>query len=120
MQNPFIESVNERLRDELLNETLFSPLDQAGMALAIWRSGYNTSRARSQLGWRTPTEFAKTFPRRGQRCATHQLRAVLHCHTRPPRQIKPPDVTSKWINVGGKINFRKPIRLGSVKLGTDS
>ena len=65
MQNGFIESFNGRLRDELLNETLFSTLDQARMALAIWRADYNNSRPHSQLGWRTPTEFANTFPRRG-------------------------------------------------------
>jgi putative transposase len=65
MQNGFIESFNGRLRDELLNETLFSTLDQARMALATWREDYNNSRPHSQLGWRTPNEFAKTFPRRG-------------------------------------------------------
>ena len=37
MQNGFIERFNGRLRDELLNETLFSTLHQARMALAIWR-----------------------------------------------------------------------------------
>jgi putative transposase len=65
IQNRLIESFKGRLRDELLNETLFSTLDQARMALAIWRVDYNNSRPHSQLGWRTPTEFAKTFPRRG-------------------------------------------------------
>ena len=65
MPNGFIESFNGRLRDELLNETLFSTLDQARMALATWRADYNNSRPHSQLGWRTPTEFAKTFPHRG-------------------------------------------------------
>lgn len=38
MQNGFIESFNGRLRDELLNETLFSSLPQARNALANWRS----------------------------------------------------------------------------------
>ena len=65
MQNGFIESFNVRLRDELLNETLFSTLHQAHMALAIWCAEFNNSRPHSQLGWRTPTELAKTFPRRG-------------------------------------------------------
>ena len=65
MQYGFIKSFKARLRDELLNETLFSTLDQARMALATWRAEYNNSRPHSQLGWRTPTEFAKTFPRRG-------------------------------------------------------
>ncbi len=33
MQNAFIESFNGRLRDELLNETLFTSLAQARVAL---------------------------------------------------------------------------------------
>ena len=64
MQNGFIESFNGRLRDELLNETLFSSLVQAKAALANWRTDYNTSRPHSQIGWRTPAEFAATFPPR--------------------------------------------------------
>jgi putative transposase len=61
----FIESFNGRLRDELLNETLFSSLPQARTALANWRVDYNTARPHSQLGWQTPTAFASTFtPRR--------------------------------------------------------
>ena len=65
MQNGFIESFNGRLRDELLNETLFTSLAQARVALACWRTDYNDNRAHSKLGWRTPSEFAFTFnPRR--------------------------------------------------------
>ena len=64
MQNGFIESFNGRLRDELLKETLFSSLTQAKTALASWRVDYNTSRPHSQIGWRTPAEFAATFPPR--------------------------------------------------------
>ena len=36
-QNGFIESFNGRLRDELLNETLFRSLPHARTALAAWR-----------------------------------------------------------------------------------
>jgi putative transposase len=64
MQNGFIESFNGRLRDELLNETLFSSLAQARAALVNWSADYNTSRPHSQIGWRTPAEFAATFPTR--------------------------------------------------------
>ena len=65
MQNAFIESFNGRLRDELLNETLFSSLAQARVALGCWRADYNGSRPHSQLGWKTPSEYAFTFhPRR--------------------------------------------------------
>ena len=56
---------NGRLRDELLNETLFSSLAQARVALGCWRADYNGSRPHSQLGWKTPSEYAFTFhPRR--------------------------------------------------------
>lgn len=65
MQNAFIESFNGRLRDELLNETLFSTLQQARIALGLWRSDYNGSRPHSRLSWQTPSAFASTFhPRR--------------------------------------------------------
>lgn len=64
MENGFIDSFNGRLRDELLNETLFSSLVQAKAALAHWSSDYNTSRPHPQIGWRTPAEFAATFPPR--------------------------------------------------------
>jgi putative transposase len=38
MQNAFIESFNGRLRDELLNETLFTSLAQVRVALECWRA----------------------------------------------------------------------------------
>jgi putative transposase len=41
MQNAFVESFNGRLRDEFLNETLFTSLRQARLALEDWRRDYN-------------------------------------------------------------------------------
>ncbi|TBD71746.1 IS3 family transposase, partial [Rhizobium ruizarguesonis] len=65
IQNAFIESFNGRLRDEFLNETLFSSLAHARSALSNWRSDYNNQRPHSGLGWLTPAEFAQTLnPRR--------------------------------------------------------
>ncbi len=65
MQNGFIESFNGRLRDELLNETLFTSLAQTRVTIALWRADYNTARPHSQISWQTPDEFARTFtPRR--------------------------------------------------------
>ena len=55
MQNAFIESFNGRLKDELLNKTLFSTLPQARIALGLWRSDYNGSRPHSRLSWQTPS-----------------------------------------------------------------
>ena len=63
MQNAFIESFNGRLRDELLNETLFTSLAQARVALGCWRADYNEARPHSQLGWKTPFAFT-CHPRR--------------------------------------------------------
>lgn len=57
-QNAFIESFNGRLRDELLNETLFTSLAHARAALAAWKDDYNRTRPHSRLGWLTPSEFA--------------------------------------------------------------
>jgi putative transposase len=58
-QNAFIESFNGRLRDELLNETLFTSLNHAREALAIWMEDYNTVRPHSALGNLPPAEYAK-------------------------------------------------------------
>jgi putative transposase len=61
-----IESFNGRLRDELLNETLFASLSHARVTLAAWRTDYNTERPHARLGWQTLAEFAQTFtPQRG-------------------------------------------------------
>jgi putative transposase len=46
-QNAFIESFNGRLRDELLNETLFASLRHARVTLAARRKDYNTERPHS-------------------------------------------------------------------------
>jgi putative transposase len=70
MQNPFIESFNGRLRDEFLNETLFTSLMQARLALEEWRRDYNTVRPHSRIGWLTPAEHAAQFsPQPGQGAA---------------------------------------------------
>jgi putative transposase len=58
-QNAFVESFNGRLRDECLNETLFTPLAQVRAVLAAWQNDYNAVRPHSKLGGRTPAEIAK-------------------------------------------------------------
>ena len=57
-QNAFVESFNGRLRDELLNETLFFTIGQARSILARWVDDYNTERPHSSLGYATPAAFA--------------------------------------------------------------
>jgi putative transposase len=58
-QNAFAESFIGRLRDECLNETLFSSLPQARVALAEWRRDYNLTRPHSALGNTPPAVFAE-------------------------------------------------------------
>lgn len=53
-QNAFVESFNGRLRDECLNETLFTSLTHARTELATWQRDYNEVRPHSALGGRTP------------------------------------------------------------------
>mgnify|MGYP003853016155 CR=1 FL=1 len=58
MQNGYAESFNGRMRDELLNETLFMSLDHARIAIAAWVVDYNQERPHSALGYETPAAFA--------------------------------------------------------------
>ena len=58
-QNAFVESFNGRLRDELLNETLFASLAHARSALAAWQEDYNRTRPHSALGNLSPADYAK-------------------------------------------------------------
>ena len=67
MQNGFVESFNGRMRDELLNETLFFDLDDARAKLAAWARDYNDQRPHSALGYITPAAYAATFTATGDR-----------------------------------------------------
>jgi putative transposase len=59
-QNGYIESFNGRMRDELLNESLFIDLDQARWLIAAWVAD-NTARPHSSLGYKTPAAYAGTL-----------------------------------------------------------
>ena len=64
-QNGFVESFNGRMRDELLNETLFLTLGQAPDIVAGWVHDYNTERPHSSLGYATPAAFAAGLAMQG-------------------------------------------------------
>jgi putative transposase len=57
-ENPWIESFNGRMRDELLNITEFGSLTEAQVVIEDWRHEYNTWRPHSSLGGLTPAEYA--------------------------------------------------------------
>ena len=60
-QNAFAESFIGRLRDECLNETLFSSLAEARAVLADWRDDYNQTRPHSSLNNQTPIAYARQW-----------------------------------------------------------
>ncbi|MFC0482216.1 IS3 family transposase [Gellertiella hungarica] len=69
MQNGYVESFNGRMRDELLNESLFFGLDHARSAIAEWAEDYNNFRPHSSLGYQTPANYAGTIAATGSNTA---------------------------------------------------
>jgi putative transposase len=58
MQNGYIESLNDTLRDECLNENVFETLKQARLQLSQWRDDYNQIRPHSSCQRMPPALFA--------------------------------------------------------------
>lgn len=58
-QNGHVESFHGKLRDECLNPNWFWNLWDARRKIGAWREHYNTRRPHSQLGYKTPEEFAR-------------------------------------------------------------
>jgi len=84
-QNAFVESFNGRLRDELLNETLFTSLAQAREVLSLWQDDYNTVRPHSGLGNLTPAAYAETCAP-----ATQRDGALRYTEGSAPRPVASP------------------------------
>lgn len=108
-QNAFIDIFNGRLRDELLNETLFTSLLQARAALAAWKEDYNNVRPHSALGDVTPSEFVDRSACRRQWGAAlcRGLRAPPRCFTEPIG-VKCHRESTYWrMRVGAQVNARR-------------
>ena len=88
-QNAFVESFNGRMRDELLNETLFFNLDHARQKLAAWAADYNTRRPHSALGYQTPAAYAAHLTATGRPAAQPESSA-----RRPVAPTAPKGVTT--------------------------
>jgi putative transposase len=56
--NAFIESFNNRVRQECLNQHWFLSLEDAQTKLEAWREDYNNNHPHSSLGYLSPIEFA--------------------------------------------------------------
>jgi len=56
-QNVYIESFNDRLRDESLNEHWFTSVAHARVVIEAWRREYNEERPKRILGGLTPAVY---------------------------------------------------------------
>ena len=93
MQNGICEAFNGRMRDELLNETIFYDLGHARDALARWVASYNQKRPHSALGYLTPAAFARTFTATDDRLRNRTSYADVRCPGLP-RQSQPKTLAS--------------------------
>ena len=57
-ENGYVESLNGKLRDELLNREIFETLLEAQVLIERWRVEYNTFRPHSSLGYKPPAPKA--------------------------------------------------------------
>jgi putative transposase len=84
-QNALVESFNGSLRDELLNETLFTSLAHARSALVVWKDDDNTVRPHTGLGNLAPSIFAELSALNMQRDG-----ALRYIEGSAPHPVAPP------------------------------
>jgi len=89
MQNGYVESFNGKMRDELLNETLFFSLDQARSIIAAWVDDYNLNRPHSALNYQTPAAFAAKITATGLHAALSDGSAFRPVAQTAHKGIKP-------------------------------
>ena len=78
MQNGICEAFNSKMRDELLNETLFFGLDHARSVVAAWVADYNAPRPLPRSATKHPRRMPLNLPQWAIRF-THPK----HCADRP-------------------------------------
>jgi len=88
MQNGFCESFNGRMRDELLNETLFFGLDHARTCIIDWADDYNRQRPHSALGYLTPAAYAANLTATCDRLRNPDQLRRSHVATPAPHGVK--------------------------------
>jgi len=65
-ENGYIESFNDKLRDECLNREIFRNGKEAQVIVEAFRQEYNNYRPHSSLGYLTPAEFARRYYERNK------------------------------------------------------
>ena len=93
-RNAFIEAFSIRLRDECLNEHVFTTLADAIEKIECWRIDYNTNRPHGAIGNQTPAAFAAAnvlamVSSRSERTGE----ALRYARGFAPRPVAPPSQT---------------------------
>ena len=109
VQNAFAKSFIGRLRDELLNETLFRSLPHASAALDAWRSDYNHDRPHSRLGWLSPAIYAAQRRSAALR-STDGSAPRTAVTTAQQGTTDAQNSNCHWIKVGGNVKENRRIR----------
>jgi putative transposase len=94
MQNGFCESFNGRMRDELLNESLFLDLDHARSRITNWIDDYNQRRPHSALGYLTPAAYAANLSATSDRLRNPDQPSRSHVAPPAPHGVKPAEALS--------------------------
>ena len=81
-ENGYCESLNSKLRDELLNGEIFTTLREAQVLIENWRRHYNAVRPHSSIGYRPPAPEAILPPASGLPYAPLRPDQTLANHSR--------------------------------------
>jgi len=76
-QNPFVESLGSRVRDEVVSVEAFDSLLEAQTVIEDWRTIYNHKRPHGSLGWKTPAAYADSLNN------NHEEHTPTHITTEP-------------------------------------
>jgi transposase InsO family protein len=109
MQNGYVGSFNGRMRDELLNESLFFGLDHARRAITAWVADYN--RKDSFLARLPDPGGLRRPPHRNRppRYATWKLRGLAGCSPRAARRIYDRGSSRHWMKVQGQVSWLRAL-----------
>ena len=104
MQNGFVESFNGRMRDELLNESLFFDLDDARAKIAAWVADFNTARPHSALGYHAGG-LRRQLRRNGRSAAqSRPARPIARCSHRATRHKTRRGSNRRWMTTQRQVN----------------
>jgi len=103
-QNGFVESFNGRMRDELLNVSLFLTLDHARDKIAAWAIDYNNRRPHSSIGYPDPRGLCRAPDRnRPIRCAMWKFHGSACCSCRALGRNQRRDSGRRWMKTQGQV-----------------